>query len=205
MDTLSPPPLADPAGLEALSRVLSRVLRHDPGQVGIALDRAGWVAIDTLIAALNRRPPGVAKRVRTLPVVTRALLAAAVASNTKQRFELSADGERLRAAQGHSVEVDLGLPATAPPEFLYHGTVAQALPGIRREGLQPGRRQDVHLSGDRPTAVAVGRRRGTPVVLTVRAGDLAALGHRFRQAANGEWLTDHVPPAYLRFPGRAGG
>ena len=107
---------------------------------------------------------------------------------------------RVRAAQGHSVPVDLGLVPTSPPDVLYHGTVPRFLPGIRAEGLLPGRRHHVHLSVDEPTAETVGGRRGTPVVLRVDALGMHGAGHEFFVAANGVWLTAAVPPQWIVGP-----
>jgi putative RNA 2'-phosphotransferase len=128
--------------------------------------------------------------------LTRADVERAVAEDAKGRYELA--GGRIRAAQGHSIDVDLGLEARRPPRLLYHGTVERNLPSILTTGLRPRSRRDVHLSPDVETARAVGRRRGEPVVLVVDAGRLHAAGHVFRRASNGVWLTDAVPPAYLR-------
>ncbi|PJN21967.1 RNA 2'-phosphotransferase [Kitasatospora sp. CB02891] len=170
------------------SKMLSRILRHDPGSVGVSLDEAGWVAVDTLLAALarHRRP------------LSRAQLDHVVATNNKRRFAYSEDGRSIRASQGHTVEVDLGLPATTPPDVLFHGTAERTLPYILAEGLRPMTRQDVHLSADTGTAVKVGSRHGRPVVLEVDAAAMAADGHEFRVSANGVWLTDAVPVQYLR-------
>lgn len=170
-----------------VSKFLSLVLRHQPQSIGITLDGAGWVEVDVLLAALARhgRP------------LDRAQLAEVVRSSDKQRFALSEDGTRIRANQGHSVQVELGLAPQPPPARLYHGTVAAALAGIRASGLQKGARHHVHLSADRETAVKVGGRRGAPVVLVVRAAELAATGQVFYCSANGVWLTERVPPAYL--------
>ena len=122
-------------------------------------------------------------------------------TSDKQRFALSTDeihdGTRIRANQGHSVPVDLSLDSVAPPDLLYHGTVARFLPSIRREGLRRGQRHHVHLSADRKTASRVGSRRGSPVVLTVEAGQMHADGHPFYRSANGVWLTEQVPPKYI--------
>lgn len=123
-----------------------------------------------------------------------------VARNDKQRFALSPDGQRIRARQGHSLPVDLGLEPVAPPELLYHGTAATFLPAIRRDGLLPGSRQHVHLSADAPTASEVGQRRGKPVVLAVEAGRMHRDGLRFHRADNGVWLTARVPDTYIAFP-----
>lgn len=171
-----------------MSKFLSLVLRHQPETVGIALDEGGWVGVDELIAACA------AKGRR----FSREELDHVVATNNKKRFAYSEDGRRIRASQGHSVTVELGLAATAPPDVLYHGTATATLPLILREGLKPMSRQDVHLSADVATAVRVGSRHGRPVVLAVDAAGLAAEGHEFRVSANGVWLTDRVPPERLR-------
>ncbi|MFF4383389.1 RNA 2'-phosphotransferase [Kitasatospora sp. NPDC001547] len=169
------------------SKMLSRILRHEPGLVGVSLDAAGWVRVDELLAAL-------AARGRPL---TRAELDHVVASNNKRRFGYSPDGLSIRANQGHTVAVDLGLAAAVPPPVLYHGTADRHLAAIFDEGLRPMARQDVHLSADTETATRVGARHGRPVVLTVNAAAMTAAGHEFRLSENGVWLTDAVPPQYL--------
>lgn len=171
-----------------VSRFLALVLRHDPAAVGIALDDGGWVEVDRLLEALARsgRP------------ISRAELDQVVAGNDKRRFAYSEDGRRIRASQGHSVPVELGLAPCEPPAVLYHGTVGRTLPAVLREGLKPMSRQDVHLSADVETAVRVGSRRGRPVVLEVDAAGASAAGQVFRLSANGVWLTGAVPPAFLR-------
>lgn len=173
-------------GRAADSRLLAYVLRHHPESIGITLDAAGWVAVDELLAAAARHGH---------PLSAQALREILDAPG-KRRFEV--DGGRIRAAQGHSVAVDLGLAPVPPPAVLYHGTVARFLPAIRAEGLLPGERNHVHLSADTATATAVGARRGRPVVLEVDAAGMHAAGHEFFRAANGVWLTARVPPAFLR-------
>ncbi|WP_086849111.1 RNA 2'-phosphotransferase [Streptomyces coeruleofuscus] len=172
-----------------VSKYLSKHLRHQPAGIGLALDEAGWVEIDTLIAAAAAHG---------FPF-TRAELDHVVATNDKRRFAV--EGTRIRASQGHSVEVDLGLPTQTPPAYLFHGTVARNLDAIRAEGLRPMNRHAVHLSPDRETATRVGARRGRPVVLTVDAAAMHRDGHVFQVSANGVWLTQAVPARYLRLPG----
>jgi putative RNA 2'-phosphotransferase len=172
-----------------VSKYLSKHLRHQPERIGLTLDEGGWVEIGTLLAA------AAAHGFR----ITRDELDHVVAANDKRRFAI--EGSRIRASQGHTVDVDLGLPPATPPAYLYHGTVAAALDSIRAEGLRPMSRHDVHLSPDRETATRVGARRGRPVVLSVDAGAMHRDGHTFRVSANGVWLTKAVPPRYLRFPG----
>ncbi|MFC3573425.1 RNA 2'-phosphotransferase [Streptomyces yaanensis] len=172
-----------------VSKYLSKHLRHQPERIGLTLDDGGWIEIDTLLAA------AAAHGFR----ITRHELDHVVAANDKKRFAI--EGTRIRASQGHSIEVDLGLPPATPPSYLYHGTVARNLDAIRAEGLRPMNRHDVHLSKDRETATRVGARRGRPVVLTVDAAAMHRDGHIFHVSANGVWLTKAVPPQYLRFPG----
>ncbi|MFE1472001.1 RNA 2'-phosphotransferase [Nocardiopsis dassonvillei] len=172
------------------SKLLSRVLRHDPARVGVRLDPRGWAGVDELLAGCRRA--GVR--------LSRAALQEIVDTNDKKRFVLSPDGTRIRAQQGHSVRVDLGLEPSTPPALLYHGTVGRLLPAITAEGLRPMRRHDVHLSPDTATARRVGARRGAPVVLTVASGRMHSDGHVFRVTGNGVWLVPAVPPEYLGEP-----
>ncbi|WNV89674.1 RNA 2'-phosphotransferase [Umezawaea sp. Da 62-37] len=165
-----------------ISKRLSRHLRHSPEAIGIRLDPAGWVDIDVLLTALGGN-------------ITRAQLMEVVTHNDKQRFAIQ--DNRIRASQGHSTPVDLGLPTSEPPATLYHGTIASSLPAIHQHGLKPMNRHDVHLSATIETAQRVGARRGKPVILTVNAKAMHHDGHEFRISANGVWLTPHVPPQYL--------
>ena len=131
--------------------------------------------------------------------VTAIELADVVRSSDKKRFALSEDGSKIRASQGHSVDVDLGLVPLEPPETLYHGTVDRFLPAIRVSGLLRKSRTHVHLSPDEATARVVGaRRQGGVVILAVRAGDMHRDGLELYRSANGVWLTLHVPAKYLR-------
>ena len=170
-----------------LSKFLSRVLRHDPASIGLTLDAQGWADVDALLSGAKRA--GVP--------LTPELLQRVVAENDKQRFSLSADGRRIRANQGHSIPVDLGLAPRRPPAHLYHGTADRFVDSIRRDGLRPQRRNHVHLSPDAATATRVGARHGRPVVLVIEAERLHADGHVFYLAENGVWLTDRVPPEYI--------
>jgi len=172
-----------------ISKFLSYVLRHAPETIGLRLDANGWADVAELLAKAKKA--GKRFDLDTLREV--------VAENDKQRFTLSEDGRRIRAAQGHSVAVDLGLAASEPPALLYHGTASRNLDAIFAEGLKPGRRQQVHLSLDRETALKVGQRHGKPTVLTVDAGRMHRDGYSFVRADNGVWLTDHVPAGYLGF------
>ena len=182
---------------QRISKFLSLVLRHKPQSIGIKLDEHGWTDVGTLLAKLNSK--GYQIDLDQLRYV--------VETNNKKRFAFD-DAEngmppsgmplsRIRASQGHSVEVDLGYAEKQPPEFLYHGTATQFVDTILVNGLKKMNRHHVHLSVDAQTARNVGSRHGKPVVLIVKAGDMSADGYVFYQSENGVWLTDNVPAAYL--------
>ncbi|MDX8354935.1 RNA 2'-phosphotransferase [Cognatiyoonia sp. IB215182] len=173
--------------LQKISRLLAQVLRHIPEKLGLSPDPRGWVAVDDLLAALAAQD---------LPI-SKDQLTEIVRTNDKQRFTLSEAGDQIRAAQGHSIVVDLAVDAVAPPAQLFHGTAEATVPAIMAEGLRPMSRQQVHLSADEKTARKVGARHGKPVILTVAAAEMHRDGHAFFRADNGVWLTDAVPAAYL--------
>lgn len=175
------------------SKFLSLILRHEPHRVGVTLDENGWASVDDLLAGLaaNGMP------------LTRDALFAIVRDSDKQRFALSEDGTRIRANQGHSVQVELALPDAVPPARLYHGTYADAIASIHATGLAKGKRHAVHMAAETKTAATVGMRRGAPVILTIRADEMVAEGIKFQQSANGVWLTEHVPARFIDFPSEA--
>jgi putative RNA 2'-phosphotransferase len=173
--------------LIAVSKFLSLVLRHQPQSIGLVLDEAGWVDVDQLLArAATARQP-----------LTRKLLEEVVATSDKQRFAFSADGQRIRANQGHSVPIDLGLQPVVPPATLFHGTASRFLPSIQANGLVRGNRHHVHLSENVKTARAVGGRHGEVVVLRIDAERMARDGHLFYRTDNDVWLADTVPVGYF--------
>jgi len=171
-----------------ISRFLSLMLRHQPETIGIRLDENGWTDVPVLIEKAGIY--GVAFDEATLRQV--------VATNSKKRFAFNEAMDKIRASQGHSVHIDPGYKNQQPPEILYHGTGEQSVPSILKTGLEKRNRQQVHLSSDVETAIRVGQRHGRPVVLKVAAGQMYHDGFQFYLSDNGVWLTDHVPPEYLR-------
>lgn len=167
------------------SKFLSLVLRHKPEKIGIQLDPHGWAKVSEILMNMN---------------LTMEDLEHIVNTDSKQRYSFNDDKTLIRANQGHSIPIDLELKAIEPPETLYHGTVGKFLDSIRREGLRRQNRQYVHLSKDVETALAVGRRRGSPVVLRIASGRMYGDGFAFYLSENGVWLTDEVPSSYIRFP-----
>jgi putative RNA 2'-phosphotransferase len=173
-----------------VGRFLSYVLRHRPDGIGLQLDENGWADVDELIG----RAKG------ACPEISREMLDEVVRVDEKQRFALSEDRKRIRANQGHSIPIDLGLDPTEPPEFLYHGTATRHLAGIRKDGLRCMERQYVHLSLDVKTATEVGQRHGEPIILKVKARELWNEGQRFYLSPNGVWLTDDIPAEFVEVP-----
>ena len=169
------------------SKFLSLVLRHEPQRIGVRLDEAGWVAVDALLEGCRRAGTP----------ISREDLEEIVRTSDKQRFALSEDGTRIRANQGHSVDVELGYEPATPPEVLYHGTAEKYLASILREGLQKQARHHVHLSERKDQAAPVGRRHGKLVILQVAAGSMHRAGREFFRTPNGVWLTDQVAPEFL--------
>jgi putative RNA 2'-phosphotransferase len=174
--------------IEKVSKFLSYVLRHHPDAIQLQLDANGWANVDDLIK--GARSQGV--------LLDMPLLLHVVETNNKKRFALNADKTRIRASQGHSVDIELGLQPQQPPPVLYHGTSTRFLNLILKEGLIKGNRQHVHLSTDIATATAVGQRHGKVVVLQVDAYRMAADGYLFYLSDNGVWLTNEVPVMYLQ-------
>jgi putative RNA 2'-phosphotransferase len=162
-------------------------LRHDPSAGNLTLDANGWANVFDLVKAVRTK----------YPVMSIAILKEIVAEDSKQRYSFSAHNIKIRANQGHSIDVDLGLVQIEPPKILYHGTSQNIIWMIRRDGLLPMKRQYVHLSNNHDTAISVGKRHGEPIVITVKSGLMAEFV--FHKSENGVWLTKHVPVKYLSF------
>ncbi len=161
---------------------MSYVLRHKPDSVGITLDQQGWTTIEVLLSKLN---------------ITRSELDYVVSNNSKNRFAISVNGLKIRANQGHSIKIELGLLEKEPPEILFHGTAVSNLEQIMVKGLHRMSRNHVHLSTDIETAKQVGTRHGKPVVLAISSKVMADDGILFYQSENGVWLTSFVAPKYF--------
>jgi putative RNA 2'-phosphotransferase len=162
--------------LTKLSKKMSFALRHRPEQFSLVLDSEGWVELETFASRLE---------------TTVELVQQVVAQDTKQRFTVQ--NGKIRAAQGHTILVNIQFATPTPPAVLWHGTTEEALTAIMKTGLLPMKRQHVHLSATKEQAEIVGsRRKGKLVLLKV---DTAALSTHteLRMAENGVWLADFVP------------
>ncbi len=170
-----------------ISKYLSKYLRHQAESLGLKLEPGGWVAVEELLVACQKN---------NFPI-GRHELNDVVANNDKQRFSFDATGEKIRANQGHSVEVDLQLNPVVPPNVLYHGTGSTSVESIQQHGLSKMSRHHVHLSADIATAKTVGTRHGKPVIFIIDAAKMHTDGYEFYCSDNGVWLVDCVAPEYL--------
>jgi len=177
----------EPSSLVRISKFLSLILRHNPSKIGLNLDEHGWADVEELLHKINGHGMH----------LDRPTLEQVVEQNDKKRFAFSPDGQKIRASQGHSIQVDLQLEPASPPDVLYHGTAQRFQSSILEKGLLPGKRQHVHLSKDESTARSVGQRHGKPVIFQVDARQMEVDGYPFFLSANGVWLTAAVPPGYL--------
>lgn len=146
--------------------------------------------MEKLLAAINAKK----RKQYTLEDLRRV-----VRENDKQRFHLSEDNTRIRANQGHSIEIQHLLEEQKPPEVLFHGTTGKNVENIKNKGLLKMKRHHVHLSTDTETAVKVGSRHGKPVILRINAAAMHEAGHTFFVSKNGVWLTANVPPVFIEF------
>ena len=174
--------------ITSISKFLCLALRHQPETIGIELDQNGWTDVDTLLKKSNDY--GIKLDNETLKYI--------VESNSKKRFAFNETFDRIRASQGHSVEIELGYTSQKPPEILFHGTGEKSVQSILDTGLQKQNRQQVHLSADIETAIKVGERHGKPFVFKVLAEQMFKDKIEFFISDNGVWLTDNVPTKYLK-------
>lgn len=173
--------------LDKLSKFISLVLRHRPDAANITLDEHGWANVEELLDGMNE----------TGRKIDMEILEKIVATDNKQRYCFNQDKTLIRANQGHSISVDVELKEQEPPEFLFHGTATRFLDDILNDGLKPMSRLYVHLSKDKETALKVGKRHGTPVILKIYSGAMHKDGYRFYLSENGVWLTEKVDVKYF--------
>lgn len=175
--------------LKRTSVFISLILRHQPEVIGISLDRHGWANVRELIDGINKSGKY---------NIDMSTLEEIVRTDNKQRYSFNEDKTKIRANQGHSINVDVELKEAVPPEILYHGTAEKYVDPINKEGLKPKGRLYVHLSKDIDTAIKVGSRHGKPVVYNVFAGEMHRQGYQFFLSENGVWLTRIVPANFIK-------
>jgi putative RNA 2'-phosphotransferase len=158
-------------------------LRHKPEAANLTMDKHGWVPVQELIRNTN---------------VSATELDEIVETNNKKRYSFNESKTKIRANQGHSVDIDLELEAIIPPDVLYHGTATRTKDVIMKEGLKGMSRKHVHLSLDVDTAKVVSKRHSdNTVILNIDAKGMNDDGYNFYCSANNVWLADEVPPKYI--------
>ena len=173
--------------LTKTSKYISLILRHKPETIGISLDEHGWANVKDLIDGVNKTHK-----------LDMKILEEIVETDDKQRYSFNEDKTKIRANQGHSINVDVELEEAVPPEMLWHGTGVKYMKNIDLEGLISKSRLYVHLSADPNTAMDVGKRHGAPMIYCIGALKMYEDGYKFYKSKNGVWLTKHVPTEYFR-------
>ena len=171
-----------------ISKLMSLLLRHQPEKAHLDIDVNGWVNVDQLVRNMN---------VYCGTSISREDIYQIVQTDAKQRYALSANAEKIRANQGHSIQVDLGLKERDPPSVLFHGTGKKSVQSILEEGLKKMSRQHVHLSQSIEVATSVGKRHGSVCIFKIRSKEMAENGYKFYLSENNVWLTDSVPAEFL--------
>ena len=167
-----------------ISKQLSYLLRHNPKDLN--MDKDGYVQVSTLLNKIG---------------ITKNQLDIIVENNDKKRFAYSPDESKIRASQGHTIKVDVGLDLKRPKSFLYHGTTTDNLRSIMETGLSKMKRNHVHLTDDYDTAVAVGKRYSkdkNPMILEIDAQKMIDDGYDIYISENNVWLIENVPPEYIK-------
>lgn len=171
-----------------ISKFMSLVLRHKPEEIGLKFDEYGYLNTSDLINGMNEKGYKI-----TIADIYRIVI-----EDDKQRYSFNTDETKIKANQGHSVEVNLKLDAVVPPSQLYHGTSTRFENSICDNGIKKQSRQYVHLSADIETAIKVGKRHGEPVIFVIDSQRMFHDGYKFYLSENKVWLIDYVPTKYFR-------
>lgn len=171
------------SSLDRTSKFLSLVLRHKPEVIGVTIDKNGWANVEAILAGMN---------------ICRVTLDEIVRTDRKGRYEYNESGDKIRARQGHSVDVDVELEEKEPPSILYHGTAERFIEDILRDGIKSQSRKYVHLSENIGDAMVVGNRHGNPLVLEIDAVKMRVDDKKFYLSRNGVWLTKYIDKQYIK-------
>lgn len=186
----------DYSEIQKISKFLSLTLRHKPEAIGLVLDKEGWADINLLIDLVQKSEYKL--NLNTLKYI--------VLNNDKKRFSFDETGCKIRASQGHSIDVALGYLTVEPPKILYHGTSELNIISILNMGIKKQKRQHVHLSETLEGAIQIGKRKGNPYVFCVLSEQMYKMGFKFYLSDNNVWLIEDIPSVYVvGFQGFTGG
>lgn len=177
-----------------ISKYLCYILRHHPDEIGAAhevMDEHGWVSVDTLIDGVNRKGKY---------HITPQVLEMIVSTDGKGRYRFDETHSKIKCCQGHSI--DWVIPEAeikAPPEFLYHGTTAEAFEKIKASGhISKMSRHAVHMQADPDKAKQSAQRwHRTPVILKISALQMYKDGYEFGVTENEVWCVESVPVEFV--------
>jgi len=179
-----------------ISKFISLILRHNPKKFNFNIEYHGaWANTQDLIELMKNNGKNVS--IEDLEIV--------VLEDSKGRYSFNDDKSKIRANQGHSIDVDLGLKSLKTnelPTWLYHGTNSRFVDSILSSGLKPMSRQHVHLSDNIETALQVGDRRKKDDTEThifkISTIEAVNQGIEFFKSENGVYLANYIPAEILR-------
>ena len=140
-----------------VSKLLSLILRHRPDEFGLNMDEYGYIPLEEVTEAVQRRYSEVGEEdIRRL-----------VDDSRPKRFEIVED--YIRALYGHSFFLEIDDDPIDPPEKLFMGTTVKAGSRVPEEGLRPVDRSYLHLSTTREIAESRSHEAGEPCVVEIEA------------------------------------
>lgn len=170
-----------------LSKYLSYILRHDPQEADLSIDKYGFADLNRVVEALNETKHYWAGKEDIEYLIE---------NSDKTRFEIK--GYKIRALYGHSIDVEIEEELhQPPPKKLYHGTSPDSAEAISEEGIKSQNRQFVHLSKTKEEAYRVGKRHHLePVIFQIDAEKAWKEGITFYERGD-LYLVEYMPSTYL--------
>lgn len=171
-----------------LSKIVSYILRHNPDEYNINIDKEGWGDISEIILSIRNKH----EEYKTLD--EKAFILDFGSSENNRHVILD---NKIRARYGHSLSERIVKNSSEPPEILYHGTTKKAIKLILEEGISPMTRQYVHLSADKNIAEKIASRKtANPIVIKIRAKEAFNFGINFYYE-DSLWLSEKIPIQFL--------
>jgi len=167
-----------------VSKYMSYLLRHNPEN--LKMNKHGFVNFNELLEKIKERFQ-----------VDKNFILEIVKESERKRFEI-VEG-KIRALYGHTIPVKLELEEDKLVKVLYHGTTAESVSKIFKEGLKPMKREWVHLSPTIEIAIQIGlRRTRKPVVLKIDAEAARKKGVKFYKATDTVYLCTYIQPEHIK-------
>lgn len=174
-----------------VSIYLSYLLRHNPADIGLHMDKHGWVEVEQLINGINNSGKY---------IINLEQLKDIVANDNKGRYRFNEYFTRIKACQGHSIEwVEPELEYKEPPQHLYHGTTVESYKKMKDSGyISKMKRHAVHMQALEEKAWQSAKRwHIEAVVLKIDARNMYKDGYIFGISENEVWLVEQVPMKYI--------